>query len=86
MAEPERRLPSFEELWSEIARLPPGTTGGILEPGVLKTMSRPGRAHGLAAKQCLRALAPFDRDVGGEGWWILAEPEIRLPGPRLAVP
>jgi Uma2 family endonuclease len=86
MSEPACLVPTFDELYAEIQRLPAGVTGEILRPGALRTMSRPGRAHGLAAKQCLRALAPFDRDVGGRGWWILSEPEVRLPGDLLTVP
>ncbi len=77
---------SFAALYAEIERLPQGVTGEILEPGVLRTMSRPGRAHARVIKQCLRALSKFDIEDGGSGWWILAEHEIRFPGQRLVVP
>lgn len=86
MAQVAPRIPTFDELYAEIERLPGGVTGEIPEPGVLRTMARPGRGHGRAAKLCLRALGPFDGDVGGIGWWILVEAEIRFPGPRLLVP
>lgn len=86
MAEPARTLPSFDDLYAEIERLPCGVTGEILEPGVLRTMSRPGRPHSRVAKKLIRMLGRFDVEDGGLGWWILVEPEIRLPGPRLAVP
>lgn len=86
MSEPARRLPSFDELYAEIERLPPGMTGEILEPGVLRTMSRPGRAHRRAAQQCFRALDGVDQASGGSGWWIEQEAEILLPLQRLAVP
>jgi Uma2 family endonuclease len=86
MSEPARRRRTFEELYDEIARLPEGLTGEILEPGTLRTMARPGRAHRRAAKWCLESLRGFDRTLGGAGWWIEVEAEIRLPGDRLAVP
>jgi Uma2 family endonuclease len=86
MAEPARKLPTFDDLYMQVENLPQGVTGEILEPGVLRTKSRPGRRHGRAAKQILRGLGCFDVEGGGTGWWILIEPEIRLPGPRLAVP
>jgi hypothetical protein len=38
--------PSFEALYAEVRALPHGSTGEILEPGVLRTM---GRALDLAA-------------------------------------
>jgi len=86
MGDPALKLPTFEELYTQIEHLPQGMTGEILEPGVLRTMSRPGRRHGRVAKQILRGLGGFDVEDGGKGWWILIEPEIRLPGGRLAVP
>jgi Uma2 family endonuclease len=86
MAAPVRMVPSFDELYEEIARLPTGMTGEILEPGVIRTMSRPGRRHGRAVKLCSAALRDYDVETGGKGWWILIEPEIKLPGPRLVVP
>lgn len=86
MAEPAQRIPSFDDLYAQIERLPCGVTGEILEPGVLQTMSRPGRPHSRVAKKLIRMLGRFDVEDGGAGWWILMEPESRLPGPRLAVP
>lgn len=86
MSEPARRLPSFGELYAEIERLPPGVTGEILEPSLLRTRSRPGRGHRRAAQQCFRSLGGADEAAGGSGWWIEQEPEIRFPASRLAVP
>jgi Uma2 family endonuclease len=86
MAEPALRIPSFDELYAQIEGLPQGVIGEILEPGVLRTMSRPGRSHGRAAKKLIRILGHVDVEDGGAGWWILLEPESRFPGPRLAVP
>lgn len=79
-------IPTFEELYAQIQALPEGMTGEILEPGVLRTMSRPGKAHRWAAQKCMRRLGDFDIRNGGAGWWIEAEAEIVFPGSRLAVP
>ncbi len=85
-ATPKRR-PTFDELYAEIQRLPEHLTGQILQPGVLSTMSRPGRAHEKALGGCTHALrGRFDRGYGGKGWWILQEYEVRLPGDTLVVP
>lgn len=86
MGQPAGKLPTFEELYEQILALPEHLTGEILEPGVLRTMSRPGKAHRRAAKRCEQGLARFDADMGGTGWWIEVEAEIRFPGGRLAVP
>jgi len=85
MAARAPHIPTFDELYDEIRRLPQGVTGEILEPGVLHTMSRPGRPHRRAAKLCLDELGRFDEDRRGKGWWIESEPEIRF-GLRLCVP
>jgi Uma2 family endonuclease len=79
------RLPTFEELYAEIERLPEGVIGEILEPGVLHTMSRPAKAHRNAAKRLLLALGRSDVGQGGTGWWIEVECEVRL-GLRLFDP
>jgi Uma2 family endonuclease len=81
-----RRAPTFDDLYREIERLPEGITGQILAAGVLTTMSRPGAAHGHTLANCGRALDRFDQQVGGHGWWIRQEFEVRFPGDRLAVP
>jgi Uma2 family endonuclease len=86
MAHPAATLPTFEELYDQVRALPEHLTGEILEPGVLRTMSRPGKAHRRAARQCLHGLAAIDANVGGTGWWIEVEAEIRFPGGRLVVP
>ena len=80
-----KRQPTFDELYEEIRTLPQGVTGEILQPGVLRTMSRPGRRHRKAAKLVLASLAPSDCDVSGTGWWIEVEAEVRF-GDRLVVP
>ena len=76
MAQP--RSPTFDELYRQIEALPQGVTGEIIDPGVLRTMSRPGRAHRLAAQNCHVALSSKDQNVGGTGWWIEQEAEIRF--------
>ncbi len=86
MGHPAAAVPTFEDLYQQIRALPEHLTGEILEPGVLRTMSRPGRAHRRAAKHCHRALDSFDAGLGGSGWWIEVETEIRFPGGRLLVP
>jgi Uma2 family endonuclease len=75
----------FETLYRQIQALPEGVTGEILDPGVLRTMSRPGKAHRRSHRQALKALRGFDANEGGAGWWIEVEVEVRL-GPRLLVP
>ena len=80
-----KRTPTFDELYLEIERLPPRLTGQILTPGVLTTMSRPGASHDHTLANCVHALGPFDQRVGGHGWWIRQEFEVRFPGDRLAV-
>ena len=80
------RAPTFEELYPAIVALPEGITGEILEPGVIRTMGRPGRAHRHVARILSGALGRFDRDRGGTGWWIEVEAQIRLPNDRLVVP
>jgi Uma2 family endonuclease len=86
MSSAARRTPSFDELYAQIERLPQGITGQILVPGVLSTMSRPGAAHDHTLARCEHALLPFDQRLGGTGWWIRQEFEVRFPGDRLAVP
>src|SRR3954453_10978539 len=75
MADPARRTRTFEELYREIQRLPEGLTGEILEEGVLRTMSRPGKRHRLAAVACLDALRGANANLRGSGWWIEVEVE-----------
>jgi Uma2 family endonuclease len=77
---------SFDELYERIRNLPEGMTGEILVPNVLRTMSRPGKRHRRSARHILRLLDQFDANVGGTGWWIEVEAEVRLPGNRLVVP
>ncbi|HEY8089434.1 MAG TPA: Uma2 family endonuclease [Polyangiaceae bacterium] len=86
MSSAPRRVPTFEDLYREIERLPEGLTGQILTSGVLTTMSRPGAAHHRACSHCRRALGRFDQELDGHGWWIRREFEVRFPGDRLAVP
>ena len=86
MAAPASRRATFDELYREIAALPEGKTGLILEPGKLTVMSRPHPRHQRASKGLLRALSSRDVDAGGRGWWILNEVEVRFPDDRLLVP
>lgn len=86
MGHPAAAIPSFEDLYAQIRALPEHLTGEILEPGVLRTMSRPGKRHRRAAKLCVQSLSRFDADAGGTGWWIEPEAELRFPGGRLVVP
>jgi Uma2 family endonuclease len=85
MGEPALKPPSFDELYREILALPEGVTGEILDPGVLRTMSRPAHRHARTTQRMLRSLGGHDLDVGGLGWWFVVECEIRL-GERLLVP
>lgn len=86
MADPARGVRTFEELYEEILGLPEGLTGEILEDGVLRVMSRPGKRHRRAAGACLDALSSANANLRGTGWWIEVEAEIRFPPARLAVP
>lgn len=88
MALPATPLPTltFEDLYEQIRALPQGVTGEILKPGVLRTMSRPGRPHRHAHSVMKHHLGGLDRNVGGAGWWIEVEAEIRFPQGRLLVP
>ena len=86
MSESGAKIPSFEALYAQIEALPQGITGEILEPGVIRTTPRPGKAHRRVARRCLSSLEAFDTNVGGTGWWIEVEAEIRLPDGRLTVP
>lgn len=85
MADPARRDRTFDELYAEIQQLAEGLTGEILEPGLVHVMSRPGKRHRRAVRGCLSSLSGHDANVGGTGWWIEIEAEIRL-GDRLVVP
>lgn len=79
------RIPTFEELYQAIQALPPGLTGEILEPGVIRTMGRPGGPHRIGARAILRSLGDDDAWAGGRGWWLEQEAEIRFAD-KLAVP
>jgi len=95
MGEPARKLDdppyevhkagTFDELWAEIQLLPEGVTGEIIVPGVLWTKRRPVAKHRRAVGGLMHALSPVDAGIGGTGWWIEREPEVRL-GDRLVVP
>jgi Uma2 family endonuclease len=86
MGSAAERVPRFEELYRVIEALPPGFTGEVLEPGVIRTMGRPGGGHRIAARGIARALGDDDRWEGGSGWWLEQEAEIRLLSDRLVVP
>ncbi len=83
----EKRGPSFEEIYAAIERLPEGTTGEILVPGVLHTMPRAAPLHQFTLQEIGHELrGRFDPRAADRGWWLLLEVEVRLPGGRLAVP
>jgi Uma2 family endonuclease len=86
VGQPVEKIPTFEELYEQIRALPERLTGEILEPGVVRTMSRPGKRHRRAALNCSHLLGRFNANVGGSGWWIEIEAEVRFPGGRLTVP
>jgi Uma2 family endonuclease len=80
------RKTSFDELYRAIRDLPEGQRGEILAPGELHvTMGRPGKKHRRAAQALYVGLASRDANVGGTGWWIELEPEVRF-GERLFDP
>ncbi|MRG91825.1 Uma2 family endonuclease [Polyangium spumosum] len=85
MGDPARKIPTFEELLAEIDRLPEYLSGEIIEPGVIRTMSRPDAPHRRAARECQWALRGASADVTGSGWWIEQEPAVRF-GERLFNP
>lgn len=80
------KLPDFDDLYEEILALPQGTTGEILGPGDLRTMSRPGSRHSFASRRVSYALRGHDIVVDGTGWWIEVEREIRFGYDLLYVP
>lgn len=85
MGDAAAELPDFETLYRQIQALPEGVTGEIIDPGVLRTMARPGKAHRRAHLQALDALRDRNATLGGIGWWIEVEVEVRF-GQRLMVP
>jgi Uma2 family endonuclease len=80
------RTATFEELYRAVQALPQGLTGEILEPGIIRTMGRPGGPHRIGARAIWRSLADDDRWEGGRGWWFEQEAEVRLLRERLVVP
>lgn len=68
MGDSGTNLPDFETLYRQIQALPEGVTGEILDPGVLHTMGRPGKAHRRGHRQVLRGLRGLDANEGGTGW------------------
>ena len=80
------RRRTFDDLYQAIRDLPEGQRGEILRAGELHiTMGRPGKKHRRAAQVLHVALATRDQNVGGTGWWIELEPEVRF-GERLFDP
>lgn len=77
---------SFDALYERIQNLPQGVTGEILGPNVIRTINRPGKRHRRSALHCVDSLRSLNGNVGGTGWWIEVEAEVRLPGDRLVVP
>ena len=79
------RSGTFEELYRQIAQLPEGSRGEILDPGHLHVMGRPAKKHRRCAQAIYRQLGGVDQGTGGSGWWIEVEPEVRF-GERLFDP
>jgi Uma2 family endonuclease len=77
MADPARRLASYDDLEA----LPAGLVGQLIG-GTLYAQPRPASPHARAASVLGVDLGgPFDRGRGGPGGWILlAEPELHLGG------
>lgn len=79
------RTKSFDEVYREIASLPSGVTGQILEPGVVSTMPRPGAIEVYEARDARPlmvatardderpVLAPFGVAVPLASFWLLPE-------------
>src|SRR4051812_16502707 len=86
MAQRAPQLPTFGELYRQIEALPQGVTGEILEPGVIRAMSRPGGPHRRSHRRITDSLRGSDIFVGGSGWWFEIEAEIRFLEELLAVP
>src|SRR5690349_11720537 len=86
MAQRALKLHTFAEVYRQIEALPQGVTGEILEPGVIRTMSRPGGPHRFSSFRIRRTLQGSDLSEGGSGWWFEIEAEIRFPEDLLAVP
>lgn len=86
MGDPAERRPTFEEVYRAIEALPAGLTGEILEPGIIRTMGRPGAAHRFTSRRMLGSFGDDDAAEHGGRWWFEAEAEVRFPGDRLAVP
>ncbi|MBK8256764.1 MAG: Uma2 family endonuclease [Polyangiaceae bacterium] len=86
MGHPAQAVPTFEALYEQIRALPEQMTGEILEPGILRTRSRPGRPHRTTQLAIVRSLDGFNRTLGSASWWIEVEAEIRFPLSRLLVP
>lgn len=78
MAEPARRLATYEDLLAA----PEHMIAEIIH-GRLVTMPRPAREHAYAASMLHNILGPaFHRGLAGPGgWYILYEPELHF-GPR----
>jgi Uma2 family endonuclease len=82
----QARPKTFDELYAVIRELPEGERGEILVEGSVHiTMGRPGKKHRRAAQALYAALLARDANVGGTGWWIELEPEVRF-GDRLFDP
>jgi hypothetical protein len=69
-----RRRAGFDELYRQIAALPPGVTGQILEAGVLTTMSRPGVVHEWALGGVEESLRDSSMRRSGHDWWKALSP------------
>ena len=72
--------PAEMPLYAQLAALPEGITGEIID-GELFTQPRPSGRHGVTEGALnIRIGGPFQFGDGGGpgGWWILPEPDIHL--------
>ena len=81
MTSTPKRAPTAEELWAELEALPEHKKGEIIE-GELFVQPRPRFHHARAIGFLGHHLGgAFDYDDDGpDGWWIVPEPGIELPG------
>jgi Uma2 family endonuclease len=77
-----------ETLYEQLAHLPEGLTGEILN-GQLHTQPRPAGLHALVESNLqIEVGGPFGKGRGGPGgWWIIVEPELHfIRDTEVAVP
>jgi hypothetical protein len=82
MGQPAEEL--HEATCADLEALPSNVIGQLLH-GQLHVMPRPASLHALACTRLGGRLdGPFGLGEGGPGgWWILYEPELHFPNPRV---